>query len=149
MRGNATRYDKILLLTDLTEKSQAALGYARAMAKYYDSHLVLLHVLPPAEPLFPSLGTQGWRRSRGHSCPKSPEGDRESVARRRHKRSGPLMPWQGRQQDDSASISEICGLTSSFRVADGSQIYVVRSLGRLPRVSFDPPRGRFLPCLPA
>ena len=46
MRGDATRYDKILLLTDLTEKSQAALGYARAMAKYYDSDLVILHVLP-------------------------------------------------------------------------------------------------------
>jgi nucleotide-binding universal stress UspA family protein len=56
MRGNATRYDKIMLLTDLTEKSEAALGYARAMAKYYDSHLVILHVLPPVEPLFPSLG---------------------------------------------------------------------------------------------
>ena len=56
MRGDATRYDKVMLLTDLTEKSQAALGYARAMAKYYDSHLVILHVLPPVEPLFPSVG---------------------------------------------------------------------------------------------
>ena len=51
MRGNATRYDKIMLLTDLTEKSQAALGYARAMAKYYDSHLIILHVLPPVSTL--------------------------------------------------------------------------------------------------
>ncbi len=47
MCGNATRYDKVMLLTDLTEKSQAALGYARAMAKYYDSHLIVLHVLSP------------------------------------------------------------------------------------------------------
>lgn len=55
MCGDATRYDKIMLLTDLTEKSQAALGYARAMAKYYDSHLAILHVLPPVEPLLPSV----------------------------------------------------------------------------------------------
>jgi nucleotide-binding universal stress UspA family protein len=55
MRGNAARYDKVMLLTDLTEKSQAALGYARAMAKYYDSHLVILHVLSSVEPPFPSL----------------------------------------------------------------------------------------------
>jgi nucleotide-binding universal stress UspA family protein len=49
MRDNATTYDKILLLTDLTEKSQAALSYARAMASYYNSHLVILHVLAPPE----------------------------------------------------------------------------------------------------
>lgn len=49
MRDYATTYDKILLLTDLTEKSQAALSYARAIAAYYNSHLVILHVLPPPE----------------------------------------------------------------------------------------------------
>jgi nucleotide-binding universal stress UspA family protein len=49
MRENTTTYNKILFLTDLTEKSQAALSYARAVASYYNSHLVILHVLPPPE----------------------------------------------------------------------------------------------------
>jgi nucleotide-binding universal stress UspA family protein len=48
MRENTT-YNKILLLTDLTEKSQPALSYARAMASYYNAHLVILHVLPLPE----------------------------------------------------------------------------------------------------
>lgn len=89
MRGDATRYDKILLLTDLTEKSQAALGYARAMAKYYDSDLVLLHVLPPAEPLFSSLGSRDGD-------------DHEAIAvRDRLKAMGKALRAEGRQRDDS------------------------------------------------
>jgi nucleotide-binding universal stress UspA family protein len=58
MSENVTRYDKIMLLTDLTEKSQAALGYARAMAKYHDSHLIILHLLPLV-PLVPSIDPRG------------------------------------------------------------------------------------------
>lgn len=50
MRESVTRYDKILLLTDLTEKSQPALGLARAFAEYFNSYLCVLHVLPPSEP---------------------------------------------------------------------------------------------------
>lgn len=57
MRENATRYDKIMLLTDLTEKSQAALGYARAFAKFYNAALVLLHVLPVKERHIETLGS--------------------------------------------------------------------------------------------
>lgn len=56
MLESATRYDKIMLLTDLTKKSQSALGYARAFAKFYNAALVVLHVLPPPEPTVPALG---------------------------------------------------------------------------------------------
>ncbi len=59
MRENATRYDKIMLLTDLTETSQAALGHALVFAKFYNAALVLLHVLPPPERYFPSLCFHG------------------------------------------------------------------------------------------
>lgn len=59
MRGNATRFNRILLLTDLTDKSQSALGFARAFADFYDSCLFVLHVLPQPEPGSPSLGFHG------------------------------------------------------------------------------------------
>jgi nucleotide-binding universal stress UspA family protein len=50
MGESATEYNNILLLTDLTEKSQAALGYARAFAQFYNSYLGVLHVLPEPKP---------------------------------------------------------------------------------------------------
>lgn len=41
-----TSYDHIVLLTDLTSRSNSALSYARAFAQYYSSRLTLLHALP-------------------------------------------------------------------------------------------------------
>jgi nucleotide-binding universal stress UspA family protein len=41
-----TSYDHIVLLTDLTTRSNSALSYARAFAQYYNSRLTLLHVVP-------------------------------------------------------------------------------------------------------
>jgi nucleotide-binding universal stress UspA family protein len=41
-----TSYDHIVLLTDLTSRSNSALSYARAFAQYYGSRLTLLHALP-------------------------------------------------------------------------------------------------------
>jgi nucleotide-binding universal stress UspA family protein len=55
MRDYATSFDTVMLLTDLTEKSEAALAYARAIAEYYNSHLILLHVRPVETPVSPSL----------------------------------------------------------------------------------------------
>lgn len=40
-----TSYDHIVLLTDLTSRSNGALSYSRAFAKYYGCRLTLLHVL--------------------------------------------------------------------------------------------------------
>ena len=51
------QYKKILLLTDLTEKSLGALAYARAIAEFYNSYLGVLHVLPAAGPRTRSLGS--------------------------------------------------------------------------------------------
>lgn len=45
--SDAIQYRKILLLTDLTAKSQTALGYAREFAQFYNAYLGILHVLPP------------------------------------------------------------------------------------------------------
>jgi nucleotide-binding universal stress UspA family protein len=56
MRDYATKFDRVMLLTDLTEKSHAALGYARAIAEYYNSHLIILHVRPVEKPVSPSAG---------------------------------------------------------------------------------------------
>jgi nucleotide-binding universal stress UspA family protein len=39
-------YDHIVLLTDLTSRSNSALSYARAFAQYYESRLTLVHALP-------------------------------------------------------------------------------------------------------
>lgn len=50
MRAISGQYNKILLLTDLTDKSQAALAYARSLAKFYNAYLDVLHVLPPPKP---------------------------------------------------------------------------------------------------
>jgi nucleotide-binding universal stress UspA family protein len=41
-----TSYDHIVLLTDLTSRSNSALSYARAFAQYYSSRLTLLHASP-------------------------------------------------------------------------------------------------------
>jgi nucleotide-binding universal stress UspA family protein len=41
-----TSYDHIVLLTDLTSRSNSALSYARAYAQYYGSRLTLLHITP-------------------------------------------------------------------------------------------------------
>jgi len=41
-----TSYDHIVLLTDLTSRSNGALSYARAFAQYYNSRLTLLHAVP-------------------------------------------------------------------------------------------------------
>lgn len=40
-----TSYDHIVLLTDLTNRSDSALSYARAFAQYYGSKLTLVHAL--------------------------------------------------------------------------------------------------------
>lgn len=50
MREISNEYNKILLLTDLSDKSLAALSYARALADFYNSPLGVLHVLPPPRP---------------------------------------------------------------------------------------------------
>jgi nucleotide-binding universal stress UspA family protein len=50
MRAISSQYNKILFLTDLTAKSQAALAYARNLAKFYNAYLGVLHVLPPPKP---------------------------------------------------------------------------------------------------
>ena len=63
MRDYATKYDRVMLLTDLTEKSHAALGYARAIAEYYNSHLIILHVRPAEKPV-PS--TDGFSATHDH-----------------------------------------------------------------------------------
>jgi nucleotide-binding universal stress UspA family protein len=47
MQEISNQYNKLLLLTDLTDKSLSALSYARAFAEFYESHLMVLHVLPP------------------------------------------------------------------------------------------------------
>ena len=41
----STSYDHIVLLTDLTSRSDSALSYARAFAQYFGSRLTLLHAL--------------------------------------------------------------------------------------------------------
>jgi nucleotide-binding universal stress UspA family protein len=41
-----TSYNHIVLLTDLTSRSNSALSYARAFAQYYSSRLTLLHASP-------------------------------------------------------------------------------------------------------
>jgi len=63
MRDYSTKYDRVMLLTDLTEKSHAALGYARAIAEYYNSHLIILHVRPAEKPV-PS--TDGFSATHDH-----------------------------------------------------------------------------------
>jgi nucleotide-binding universal stress UspA family protein len=50
-----TTYEHIAFLTDLTRKSQAALSYARAFARYYGCRLTLVHVL--TDPPFPKSRT--------------------------------------------------------------------------------------------
>src|ERR1700747_2208737 len=42
----STSYDHIVLLTDLTSRSNSALSYARAFAQHYSSRLTLVHALP-------------------------------------------------------------------------------------------------------
>ncbi len=46
-----TTYEHIVLLTDLTSRSQSALSYARAFSHYYSSRLTLVHALE--DPSFP------------------------------------------------------------------------------------------------
>lgn len=48
-----TSYNHIVLLTDLTSRSDSALSYARAFAQYYGSRLTLLHILQ--HPVLPGV----------------------------------------------------------------------------------------------
>jgi nucleotide-binding universal stress UspA family protein len=60
-----TSYDHIVLLTDLTSRSNSALSYARAFAQYYGSRLTLLHATP----------------KRTFAVPGSPASNEQSVSK--------------------------------------------------------------------
>jgi nucleotide-binding universal stress UspA family protein len=47
---------QILCPVDLSEVSRHALDHARAIAKWYDAHLTVFHVVIPPAPLIPSTG---------------------------------------------------------------------------------------------
>lgn len=47
---------QILCPVDLSEISRHALDHARAIAKWYDAHLTVFHVVTPPVPLIPSTG---------------------------------------------------------------------------------------------
>jgi len=47
---------QILCPVDLSEISRHALDHARAIAKWYDAHLTVFHVVTPPAPLIPSTG---------------------------------------------------------------------------------------------
>jgi nucleotide-binding universal stress UspA family protein len=56
-----TSYDHIVLLTDLTSRSNSALSYARAFAQCFSSRLTLLHTLPKRSK-FDLLGSRAENR---------------------------------------------------------------------------------------
>jgi nucleotide-binding universal stress UspA family protein len=62
-----TSYDHIVLLTDLTTRSNSALSYARAFAQYYNSRLTLVHATP----------------KRTFAVPGSPASNEQSVSKAR------------------------------------------------------------------
>jgi nucleotide-binding universal stress UspA family protein len=45
----ATKFAEILVATDFSDASDSALGYAKAMAKTFDSELLLVHVADPVD----------------------------------------------------------------------------------------------------
>jgi nucleotide-binding universal stress UspA family protein len=51
-------FKEILVASDLTDASTNAVGYARAIAKHYGSHLLLAHVSDPAAPI--AIPEGGW-----------------------------------------------------------------------------------------
>jgi nucleotide-binding universal stress UspA family protein len=55
----ALRVKRVLLLTDLTHQSDAALDYAANLARYFDARVTLLHVCPPpaSTDFFPGIRT--------------------------------------------------------------------------------------------
>jgi nucleotide-binding universal stress UspA family protein len=55
----ALRVKRVVLLTDLTHESDAALDYAANLARYFEARVTLLHVCPPpaATEFFPGIRT--------------------------------------------------------------------------------------------
>jgi len=51
-------FKEILVASDLSDASTNAVGYAKAIAKHYGSHIVLTHVSDPAAPL--AIPEGGW-----------------------------------------------------------------------------------------
>jgi nucleotide-binding universal stress UspA family protein len=54
----AVSFKEILIATDLSDASTNAIGYAKAIAKHYGSHIVLVHVSDPAAPI--AIPEGGW-----------------------------------------------------------------------------------------
>lgn len=51
-------FKEILVASDLSDASTNAIGYAKAIAKHYNSHVVLAHVSDPAAPI--AIPEGGW-----------------------------------------------------------------------------------------
>jgi nucleotide-binding universal stress UspA family protein len=50
----------ILFATDFSEASEAALAYAAAISRHYDSQLHVVHIMSPASYIVPSHKANDW-----------------------------------------------------------------------------------------
>ena len=50
----------VLFATDFSEASEAALAYAAAISRHYDSQLHVVHIMSPASYIVPSHKANDW-----------------------------------------------------------------------------------------
>ena len=55
-----SRWRNILFATDFSEASEAALVYAAAISRHYDSQLHVVHIMSPASYIVPSHKANDW-----------------------------------------------------------------------------------------
>ena len=59
MTGDSATQKRVLCATDLSPRSQLAMGRAMHLAKRLDAQVILLHVIDPAEPTQDSMYARG------------------------------------------------------------------------------------------
>lgn len=115
-------FRQILIATDLSDASANALNYAKAIAKRFASHMVLVHVCHPVSHL--TIPQGGWIED-----PATLRGEEEKTYALRTKLRG-----EGYEDDAITTYGQIEHEILSLAKADGADLVV---LGTHPRLLFE------------